>query len=50
MKKRTNHRFIKVDISTLKGLKKAEWYKARHEKYVMHELNRITNILTFRVL
>ena len=45
LKKQT---IIKVRINTLSGLKKAEWYKARVEKYHWLAFNPITETVTFK--
>ena len=50
LKKRLKNQFIEICIKDLKGLKRAEWYKARPDRYQQIDLNVITEICTFQKL
>jgi hypothetical protein len=47
LKKNAKSKFIEISIKDLKGIKRAEWYKARSDKYKEIAYNTITDVCTF---
>ena len=47
LSKKAKSKFIEISLKDLKGIKRAEWYKARSDKYKEVAYNTITDVCTF---